>query len=138
MGPLCHVFAEFHVPVGEIDKMLPTVVLLKAEIDLHERTPFRAFRFADQTNAGFLRCVIRLARIALNAGADNVFPRGRTAAITRNHMIKVQILAIENFAAILACVLVTLENIMARELHFLFRKMIEDGEQNHARNPNAK
>lgn len=138
VAALSHVFAKFHVPVREIDEMFPTVVLLQAEIDLHERTPFRTLGFANETNAGFLRSAIRLARVALDAGADNVFPGCRAAAIAGNHVIEIQILAVKNFAAILAGVLVAFENIMARELHFLFRKVIEYGEQNHARNSDAK
>jgi hypothetical protein len=53
-------------------------------------------------------------------------------------MIKIKILPIENFAAILAGVLVSFENVMPRKLHFLFREMIKYGEQNDAWNSNPK
>lgn len=118
--------------------MFPTVVLLEAEIDLNKRPPFRAFWFSHQVHARFLRCAIRLVRVALDAGTDNVFPRRWTAAIARNHVIEVQVFAIKYFTAVLTGIFVAFKNIMARELHFLFRKMIEHGEQDHARNANAE
>ena len=40
--PLVHVFAQFDVPVGEVNEVFPTVVPVQAEVDLHKRPPFRA------------------------------------------------------------------------------------------------
>src|SRR6185312_7090644 len=105
------VFAQLHVPIRQIHEVLPAVVLMQAEIDLHEWPPFRAFRFAHQVHARFLRRAIRLERIALDARADNVLPRRRAAAIARNDVIEVQVLPVENMAAVLARVFVALENI---------------------------
>jgi len=48
-------------------------------------------------------------------------------------MIEIQLVALKNLAAILAGVFVTLENIVARELHFLFRETIEEEQHDHAR-----
>jgi hypothetical protein len=53
-------------------------------------------------------------------------------------VIQVQVFAIKNFAAILAGVAVALENIVTRELHFLLRHAVEEHQQNHARDANAK
>src|ERR1041384_1032318 len=57
------VFAEFHVPVGQVEEMLPTVVVMEAEINLHEGPPLRPFRFADQAQARLLRRAIGLRRV---------------------------------------------------------------------------
>lgn len=83
MSLLLDVFAQLDVPVREINEVFPTVVLIEAEIDLHERTPLGPFGFLDQMHPGLLRCAVGLAGVALNAGADNVFPRRRPATITR-------------------------------------------------------
>ena len=47
--------AQFDVPVSEIDKVFPEIVLRCGKSDLDERTPLGPFRFADQTH-------VRLAR----------------------------------------------------------------------------
>ena len=118
--------------------MFPTVVLIKAEIDLHERTPLRTFRLADEMYLRFLRRAIGLLRIALDAGANNIFPGRWPATVARNDVIQIQILAVENPAAILAGVFIALKNIVARELDFLFRQPVEHHQQNHPRNADAK
>ncbi len=79
---------QLNVPISQIKEMLPTVVL-DSEIDLDEGTPFRAFRFADEMHPRFLRRLIRFLRVASNAGANDVFPGGRTAAIPRNDVVEV-------------------------------------------------
>src|SRR5690606_27190611 len=113
------IFSQLDVPVGEIDKMLPAVVLLQAEIDLHERAPLRPLGLANEMHTGFLRCAVCLDRIALDARADNVLPAGRAAAIARDDVVEIEILPVEHMAAILAGVFVALEDVMPRELHFL-------------------
>ena len=47
-------------------------------------------------------------------------------------MIEIQIVAIEKLAAILAGILVPLENVMPGELHFLFRQSIEQQQDDYA------
>ena len=108
------------------------------QIDLDKRPPLGPFRLANEMHARFLRRVIGLARVARNAGANNVLPSRGTAAITRDHMIQIQILPVKNLAAILAGVEVPLKNIMPRELHFLFRHPVEHDEQDHARHADFK
>src|SRR5258706_7651743 len=101
---------ELHIPIRQINKMLPTVVLGQAEADLDERPPLGPLGFADQVHVRFLRRAIRLERIAFNAGTDDVLPCCRSAAVAWNHMVQIQILAVAGLAAILAGILVALEN----------------------------
>ena len=75
--------------------------------------------------AGFQRCAIGFAGVALNAGANNILPRRRAAAVSRNHVIEVQVFAVKHVAAVLAGVSIPLEDIMARELDFLFWQPVE-------------
>ena len=113
--------------------MLPDVVLRCGKSDLDEWTPLWPLWFANEAHMRFPRKAIALARIASDARANHVFPTRVPAAISRNHVIKVQIAAIKNMPAILAGALVALEHVVARELHFLFREPIEKKQDNHTR-----
>jgi hypothetical protein len=133
-----YIFAQLDVPVGEVNEVFPTVVLLQAEADLDKRTPFRALGFADEVHAGLLRRAVGLVRVAFDAGADDVFPRRRPAAVARDDVVEVQILAVKNFAAILAGVLVALKNVVARELDLLLRQPVIHEQQDDARHADAE
>lgn len=110
--------------------MLPAIVIMDTEIDLDERPPFRSFRFADQMHARFLWSAIGLACIALDAGADNVFPRGRAISVPRNDVIQIEIFTIEDFATVLARIAIALKNIVPREFHFLLGQPVKKDQQN--------
>ena len=118
--------------------MLPTVVVRECEIDLHERAPFRALGFADEMHARFLRSAIRFESVALDTRTNNVLPSGRSSAIPGQHMIQIQILSVARFAAVLAGVLIALENIVARELHLFLGDVIVDQQQYYTRDAQSK
>lgn len=118
--------------------MLPAFVMVHAKIDLHEGTPLGPPRFANEVHARFLRRVVRLASIAGDAGADNVLPSRRAAAIAGDDMVEIQIFAIKDLAAILAGVVVPLENIMTRELDFFLRQPVEHHQQDDAWHANLE
>src|SRR2546430_12987109 len=46
---LPRLFAEFHVPVSQINEVLPAIVMIQREIDLHEWTPLRLLRLAHRS-----------------------------------------------------------------------------------------
>jgi hypothetical protein len=123
--------AQLDVPVSQIDEVLPEIVLRRGKCNLNERTPFWSFGFADQAHVRFARKAIAFARIASDARANDVFPRRSASAITRHHVIQIEFASIENLTAVLAGVLVALEDIVARKLYFLFRKPIEHQQHNH-------
>ena len=85
----------------------------------------------------FPREPIALARIAGNARANHVFPTRVPAAISRNHVIKIQIAAVKDTPAILAGALVALEDVVASKLHFLLREPIEKKQHNHTRHADS-
>ncbi len=111
-------------------------MLRRRESDVQEWPPFRSLRPADQSHLRFLRKPVALARVTRDARANDVLPCGRAAAIARHDVIEVQLNAIENIAAILAGVLVALENVVPGELHFLLRQPIEEQKNDHARDAN--
>lgn len=118
--------------------MLPAIVVIEAQIDLDEGPPLGPAWFADEVHADFLRGVVRLAGIASDAGADDVFPGGRAAAVAGNDVVKIQVLAIKRLAAILAGVVIALENVVPGELDFLLGQAVKDSQQNDSRNPDPE
>src|SRR5947199_115767 len=118
--------------------MLPAIMLMKTEVDLHKRTPFRPLWFAYQMHSRFLRCPIRFQRIALNTRANNIFPGCRSTPIARNDMIEIQITAIESLPAVLAQVFIALKNIVPCELDLFLGQMVINHQQNDARHANTK
>ena len=128
-------FTEFDVPIGEVDKVFPTVVLLEAEIDLHERPPLRPLRFADQAHVRFARKPIALTCIARDAGANHILPGRSPAPVARHDVIQIELAAIEEFAAILTGVFIALEDVVPGKLYFFLRKPIEHKQHDHPRDP---
>src|SRR5688572_6234492 len=82
-------FAEFDVPIGQIEEMLPAIVVLSAEIDLDERTPLRPLGLANEMHAGFGRSTVGFAGVTTNAGAHDVFPSGGAAAIAWHDVVEI-------------------------------------------------
>lgn len=109
-------------------------MLRRLKCDLHKRAPFRALWFADERHVRFTRQPISLLCITWNAGANHVFPRGRSTTIARDNMIEVEIIAIKDMAAVLTGILVPFKNVVARKLHFLLRQAIEEQQHDDARN----
>ena len=105
--------------------MFPAIVGDGADGDVDEWTPLRTLRLLDEVHAGLGRRAVGFARVARDTGADDVLPRGRPSTISRDDVVEVQLAAVETLAAILAHIVVALENVVARELHFLVRKAVE-------------
>ena len=103
---------------------------------MDERPPFWSLRFPDQAHVRFAREPVALSRIAGDARANNVFPRGVTTAITGHNVIEIEFAAIEKLAAVLAGVLVALEYIVPGKFHFLLWKPIKKQKHNHPRDTN--
>src|SRR5262252_134790 len=102
---------------------------------MQERTPLRTFRFANECHLGFLWKSIALTGVTRNTRADDILPGGGSAAVARDDVVEIQVVTIESDAAILAGILVALENIVAGELYFFFRKPIEKKQHNDPRHP---
>ena len=85
-----------------------------------------------------MREAVPLACVAGDAGADNVFPGGLTAAVAGEYMIEIQFRTIEDDAAVLAGIAIPLEDVVARELYFLLWQSFEEAEHDDARNPDAQ
>src|SRR5881227_3593511 len=129
---------QFNVPVREIDEMLPEVVLRRGKSDLDERPPFWPFGSTDQAHVRFTRQPIAFARVARNARANHILPRCCSTAVARHDVIEIELAAVKNLAAVLAGVLVALEDVVPGKFHFLLWKPIENQKHNHPRDTNLK
>src|SRR6266513_742905 len=116
--------------------MPPAFMLWRRKSDMQERAPLRALWFANESHACFLGQPVAFAGVTRNARANHVFPCRHPAAIARHDVIEIQIIAIEKLAAVLTSVLVTLENVVTRELHLLLGQSIEKEQHDHARDAN--
>jgi len=130
--------AELNVPVSEIDEVFPEIVLGRRKGDLDKRTPLRSLRFSDQAHVRFTWKPVAFARIARDTGANHVFPSRRPAPVARHDVIQIKVTAIEEFATVLASVLVALKHIVSGEFYFLFRKSIEHKQHDHPRDPDLE
>src|SRR5205823_6880492 len=74
---------------------------------------------------------IAFARVTWDARANDIFPSGCSATVARNDVIEIQVITIERDAAVLAGVLVALENIVPGEFYFLLWKPIEKEQHDH-------
>ena len=106
--------------------MAPTVIGSSPESNVQEWAPLRAFWFFQEHHSRLVGQTIPLAGVAGNARADDIFPGGLAPAIARKDMIDIKPTAIEADAAVLAGVLVPLEDIMTRELDLFLGKAVEE------------
>ena len=118
--------------------MFPEVVLRRGERDLHKWPPLGPLRLADQAHVRFARKLVAFARVAADARTHHVFPCRGSAAVARHDVIQIELAAVENLAAVLAGVLVSLKNIVACKLYFLLREPIENQQHDHPRNTNLE
>ncbi len=127
--------AQFHVPIGDIEEVFPTLMRLGGKRNIYKGSPFRALRLAGKLHSRLVRQTISLLRIAGDTGANDIFPSCLSPSIPWKNVIQIQLLARLHAVAILACVFVTLENIVSGELHLFFRQSFKKQENNNPRHP---
>jgi len=99
-----------------------------------ERSPPRGPRFFNRKHIGLPGQLIRLARVAADTGADEVFPRGFSTLVPRDHVIEVEFLHLEPLPAVLAGIPVTREDVLARKFHLFLWETVVDGKDDDLRN----
>lgn len=118
--------------------MLPEIVLGRSKRDLNKWPPFRPLGFTDQAHVRFTRKSVAFARVAGNTRANHVFPSRRPAPVAGHDMIQIKLAAVEELAAVLAGVLVSLKHVVPGEFYFLLRKPIEHKQHDHPRDPDLE
>ena len=96
---------------------------------------FGRFGLRIRRHVRLVREPIAFARIARDAGANDVFPRREAAFVARQDVIEIQLLALEHFSAVLTGVVVALEDVVPGKLHFLLRQPIEKEKHDDAWHP---
>jgi hypothetical protein len=132
------VFAEFDVPVGKVDEVLPTVVAVQGEIDLHKRAPFGALGLAYEMHAGFVGGPVGFVSVAANTRADDVFPSGGAAPVTRDNVVEIQIFPVEHVTAVLTGILIAFKDVMPGKFNLFFRHPVVHEEQNNPRDADTE
>ena len=112
--------------------MFPTVVL-NAHANLDKRPPFRAFRFADQMEAGFLGSAIGFECIAGDAGTYNILPSRWPSMISGNDMVQIQIFPLKDSSAVFASVAVALKNVVPGEFHLFLGHSVKHDQKDDPR-----
>lgn len=118
--------------------MAPTLINSACEGDVHKGSPFGALRLFEKLHSGLVREAVPFARVARNAGADDILPSCLAATIAWKDMIDVQTRPIKECSAVLAGVLVPLENIQPRELDLFFRESIKEAEDDDSWHPDLE
>src|SRR5262245_32253770 len=89
------------------------------ELDAQGRAGTGLGRHADEAHAGFPGRTSPLADVASDAGTDDVLPGRAAAPAPGKDVIERQLAGCEPFAAVLAAVAVTREDVAPVELHLL-------------------
>jgi hypothetical protein len=118
--------AQLDVPISQVYEMPPTLVAVAVETDIHERAPLWPDGLFDEPHADLVGEAIALLRIARDARADNILPRGQAAFVAGQDMVEIQVALLENFAAVLAGILVALEDVGPCEFDFFLRQAVEE------------
>jgi hypothetical protein len=116
---------QLHVPVCEVNEVTPAVIDTTTERDVHKRAPLRPLRFAEELHPGLVGKFVTLARVAGDAGADDIFPGGLTAAIAGENMVDVEARSIEHDTAVLAGIPVPFKYVVTGELDLLPGETVE-------------
>lgn len=121
-------FPEFHVPVSEIDKMLPAFVGRGVEREVHEGAPLWSLRLTNQLHARFPGKTVALFAVACNAGTHNIFPGRFSSPVLGIDMVQIQLGTGEDMPTVLASIFVPFKNVLPGEFYFLFGEMIKEKE----------
>ena len=67
----------------------------------------------------------------MDAGANDILPGRRTAAIARNHVVEIQVLVGQTPCRNIGKYFFAFKDVMPGEFHFFLRQPVENQEQNH-------
>lgn len=103
---------QFDVPVHLADELLPTWDHPRV---VEPRIPLRLDWLLAKLHSSLRRCPVRLPEVAVDAGQHAVLPRALTPTTSRHYVVHSQAIATRLLAAILANVLVSVEQVSPAE-----------------------
>lgn len=108
----------------QIDKVIPIRVVALPDERANKGSPAWALGLADQVHVSLMRESVGFARVTLNTRGHNIFPRSAATAIPWDNVIHIQMARLKVVAAVLAAVIVALEEIFPGKSNFLHRQLI--------------
>ena len=126
------------VPVDPFQPNLPGRVLGAAQFHHQQRIVVGLDGPVHQFHLGLVRRPAPLVHVALDASADEVFPRGQAPAAARNHVVDAQLLRGEMPAAVLAAMVVPGQNVAPTQTQLLLGQPIVREQADHPRHLNLE
>lgn len=104
--------------------MIPAFIGEAVFMHAEEGAPARGERFALRVHVRFVREFVALARVAAEAGGDDVVPRGASALVAGQDVVQIELRFRQDFRAVLAGELVPEKYIPAGEFHLQPRQPV--------------
>ena len=106
-------------------------------VEIDQWPPTRGNRFPQRGHSRLQGEFISLLGITADAGTHNILPVSHASLVPWNDMVKVQVPVLKTLAAILANIVIALQDILAGKLDFLPRQSIKCRQHNDRRKPEA-
>jgi len=113
-----------------VEELLPALVSLVAEVDVYEGVFFRFYGSLDEGQASLFWRSATLFDITFGAGADDICPARLSSHTSRNDVVERKLAGGLFFAAILAAVFVSCEDISSVELDIVSRQAVVEQKAN--------
>ena len=107
-----------------VKELLPAFVAVVAEVDMGQWIMPAFDGIFYESHSGDFWCPAALFDVARRTGTNDIFPRGFTAQAPGNDMVQGQFTGREPFAAILAAVFISCEDIAPIKFHFVSRQAV--------------
>jgi hypothetical protein len=111
-------------PISVVEKLLPTVVTLMAEMKMDKRIVFRLEWLLDKGQSSLLWRSATLFHVAFRARTNNIFPSGFAAHTPWDNVVKRQLAGGIAFAAILTFISIASKDVSAIKFHFVSRQTV--------------
>ena len=111
------------------------VSLAHSPIEVGQGAPARRNRFPERCHLRLCRQLVPLLGVTADAGAHDIFPACHAPLVPRNHMVKIQVPILKALAAILANMVITLQDILTGKFDILPRQPVKSRQDNDRRQP---
>ena len=95
---------------------------------MDEGAPAGAFRLFEEIHVRLVGEAVAFAGVTGDAGADDIFPRGQSAALAGHDVIEIEFLPIKAAGTILAGMVVALVDVLAGEFDLFAGEALEEEE----------
>ena len=111
------------------------VPLAHSPMEVGQGAPARRNRFPERCHLRLCRQLVSLLGVTADAGAHDIFPACHAPLVPRNHMVKIQVPVLKALTAILANMIITLQDILTAKFDLLPGQPVKDRKHNDRRLP---